>query len=329
MTRKTLLLSETDVNQCITMKEVFNIVEKTFSAHGNNQVIMPAKITLDIKEIGINSWINAMPGYISTTNTMGIKWAGGFTDNFKKGLPYVMATIILNDSESGQVISIMNGVNISNMRTGCAAAVTAKYTARKDSSKVAFIGAGMQARMTLEALTYCFDITEVRASDINASTLETFKLDMQNKTGIKVIASPDNKTAVEGADIIITATQADEALVHDNWIISGATAISLGSYQEFAEKFINSADKIIVDSLEQCTHRGELKKPFEKGLITEKNITAELGEVVAGKKIGRSLDSERILAVPIGLGTLDLAVAHEVLQCAMGKKIGVEYSFYQ
>lgn len=327
MSNSTLLLSEEDVKKCIPKEEILSTIDEVFRAHGEKKVIMPAKITLDMKRAGIDSWINAMPGYISDLNIAGIKWAGGFVNNSKKNLPYIMATIILNDPETGHVLAIMEGSHITNIRTGAAAALAAKYSARLDSKSVAFIGTGLQAKMTLRFLVKCFNLKEVITSDVNPIAIKSFKKEMEEELGLNVQLAENNLEAVTNADIIITATYADEALVMNDWVKKGATAISLGSYQEFDEQFVLTADKIFVDNWAQCKHRGELKKLAERGAITDVNISAEMGEVAAKLKPGRETDEERILSIPVGMGTQDIAIGWKVYQSAIENRLGKSFNF--
>lgn len=329
MNKFTLLLNQKEIQECISDQEIFNSVDEVFRGHGEGKIIMPAKITLDMESFNIDSWLNAMPAYVSYLNAAGIKWAGGFIHNPKKGLSYVMATIILNDSETGYPLSIMDGIHITNIRTGAAAALSAKYLANKDSEVVCFIGAGMQAKTTLQNLYPCFDIKEVRISDINPKAMESFKTEMEKEFDIKVVITDSNKEAAKGSDIIYTATQADEPLLMNDWIKKGATVVTLGSYQELDEAFTLTADKILVDDWAQCSHRGELSKLTEKGLITKNSIYSEIGDVAAGKKVGRESKDERILVVPIGLGSHDVAVASKVYKRAMEKGIGTKYNFWR
>lgn len=325
----TLLLSQRDIQECLTWEDIIEVVEKVFRSHGEGTTFFPAKITLDLTPVGLPNWINAMPAYVGAYGMAGIKWAGGFINNRAKGLPYVQATIILNDRETGVPLSIQDGIWITTARTGAQTAVAAKYLARKDASVVAFIGAGAQARSTLTCLVKqkWFKLDEVRVYDVIPAASERFVHEMSEQFGIPVKAARTNQEAVEGADIIATMTTADEPLVMDEWVKKGAFVSSIGSYQELDEKLVLKADKLLVDSWDQNVHRGELVKLIERGLITCRNIYAEVGDVVAGKKPGREDDKERIVACIIGLGAHDIGAAALAYKIARKKGLGVELSF--
>jgi alanine dehydrogenase len=328
MAHETILLSQSDLESVIDLDDVCDTVEETFRQHGLGSVVLPAKITLDINPVDHQAWMNAMPAYVKAQEAAGIKWAGGFVNNPRDhNLPYVMATIMLNDPVTGQTLAVMDGAHITNVRTGAAAAVSAKHTAQPDVAVVAIIGAGTQGRWTLRALQRYFNISEVRVVDIRPEAVEHFIEEVQTQTDASLVGFGTADDAARGADLIFTATPADAPLVQDESIGPGATVVSIGSYQELDDGFVLAADKIIVDSVEQCLHRGELARLYEQGLLSSTDIHCELGELVAGRKTGRESPDERILVVPIGLGSLDIAVARKALTRAMQNGIGQRFAF--
>lgn len=309
---KTILISRDQIKKVLDVNMAIQTVDEVFKAHGNKEVIMPAKITLDLSPMGIEAWTNAMPAYYRPLNAAGVKWTGGHANNYRKGLPYGMATIILQDPETGVLLAVMDAFYIENLRTGSVAAVCAKYLANIGSEVVAIIGAGQQGRTSLEAISQVFSVKEARAYDLKPEASEQYAQEMKAVIGAKVLPVSNPKDAVTNADIIVTATQGDEPIVRDEWLKPGALSISLGSWQEFDEESILRADKVLVDSWEQCTHRGELAKLVAKGAFTHKMLYGEIGEVAAGLKPARTSAIEKIMAVPIGLGTHDIAIACKV-----------------
>jgi ornithine cyclodeaminase/alanine dehydrogenase len=292
---------------------------------------MPPKITLDLGEgqpwPPYKGYMNAMPAYLGDRDIAGIKWAGGFQGNWKTGLPFITAMILLINPKNGVFVAVMDGAHITGLRTGAASAVCAKYLARKDSSVVGIIGAGLQARMHLRALHHLFKLKEVRVIDIQTGTAENYSREMKTETGLNILLKRSYQEVVEGADIICTVTTGDEPMVRKEWLKKGSLVISAGSYQELDPEVILSADKIVVDSWAQTSHRGELARLVEAAKLREKNIHAEIGEILAGKKKGREREDENILAVPIGLGSLDIGCAFEVYQKALERKVGTPFSF--
>lgn len=329
---KTLLISQEDVKEKLTMKKAIELTEKTYAAHGNNMVVMPAKITLDTGEF--DGWpayggsYNAMPAYIGPdVDVSGIKWVWGFNDNVKKGIPYIGALVILNDSRTGEPLAIMDGSYITEIRTGAATGVTARYFAKKNSKSAGIIGAGSQGRSNLAALMEVRDIEEVKIVDIKEEAAQKFATEMSEKFGIDVKAVDTNQEAVEGSDIIITVTVANEPLVMKEWLTEGALVVSVGSYQELDDKIPLTADKLVVDSWAQNAHRGELAHLVNSGKISGKNIYAEIGSVVAGKLPARENDREMICACLIGMGSTDITIASNIYRSIKDEGKNSVFSF--
>ncbi|WZL72388.1 ornithine cyclodeaminase family protein [Clostridiaceae bacterium 35-E11] len=325
-----LLISQQDIKSALDMEKTIEVLEKVYRAHGNNQVNMPSKITLDLGES--NDWplyggsYNAMPAYIGEDlDVAGIKWVWGFEDNPKKGLPYIGGTILLNDPRTGEQLAIMDGSYITDIRTGASAGVAAKYLAKKGAQVVSIIGAGVVGRMSLIAISKVLDIKKAFVADIRSEASERFASEMSTLLGIDVIAANSNKEAVEDADVIVTATIANEALVMKDWLKEGSLVITLGSFQELDENIPLSTDKLIVDSWAQNSHRGELLKLVHAGKITETDVYAELPEIIVEKKVGRESDKEKICASIIGMGSTDIGVAGTLYK-QLSKKLETKFN---
>ncbi len=309
----TRLLSRSAIERWLTMDDAIRGVETVYRAHGDGTVAMPAKITLDLRPFGLEAWHNAMPGYVQPLGAAGIKWAGGYSQNpARHGLPYVMAMIILDDPETGYPLAVLDGAFITNIRTGASAAVFARVLSRPGADHVALIGAGVQARFATDALVRTHAIRRISVYDISPDAAARYARYVRDRHDIEVIVADSPEAAVSAADIVITVTFADAALVEGRWLRPGVTALSMGSYQEFDDAAVLSADKIVVDSWDQCAHRGELKRFADAGRLQRSDMHAEIGEIMIGAKPGRERDDERIFSIPIGLGTNDVALARLV-----------------
>lgn len=327
MTREALLLSDHDVRSCLSEAEIIQIVHEVFKAWGEGQFVMPAKISTDLRRFGRDSAFSAMPGYLATHNVAGLKWAAGCAHNPAHGLPYILATILLSDPLTGITLSVLDGCYISGVRTGAQAAWAAKYTANPDSKIAAMIGAGAQSKMALRALAHFFRFESVRVSDISPAARARFQAELEKELGLRIVPAASSQEAAEGADIICCATPDRGPVVRNAWVKKGATAIALGSFQEYDDEFILAANKVIVDSWAQCSNRGALKNVVERGVFSEKNLYGEMGELACGKKPGRHAADERILVVPIGLALHDLAAAGVAYCRALEKGLGVKFNF--
>ena len=308
------MISKEQLQKVLTIKMSIELVEKVYDAHGRDQILMPAKITLDTGEG--NDWppyggsYNAMPAYIGgDVDISGIKWVWGFNDNRAKGIPYIGGVIILNEARTGEVLAIMDGSYITDIRTGASAGVAARYLARKDAKVLAIIGAGVQGKMNARAVCEELPIEEIRVADIRPEACEAYAEEMGPELQVKVTPCATNEEACKGADVIITVTIADEPLVMWDWLKPGCTVLSLGSFQELDEEIPLKSDKLVVDNWAQNAHRGELVKLVHAGRLTEEQVHAEMPEIVVGEKPGREKDEEIICACIIGMGSTDIGTA--------------------
>jgi ornithine cyclodeaminase/alanine dehydrogenase len=327
---ETILLSKSDIEKVMTMKDVVEIVDKTYIGFGEGKVINPTKVGLDLGETAAwppyKGFMNAMPAYVGWLDSAGIKWAGGFLDNAKVGLPYISGMILLINPKNGQFKAVMDGGEITNMRTGAQAAVALKYLHKKKLIKIGLYGAGMQGHYQTMAISQLFDIEELKVYDIKREASAKFVDDMKDRVTGNIIIVDSPEEAADG-NAVICVTQSKDKFVKNSWVKPGTILFAMGSYQECDDDFILTANKIIVDHIGQCLHRGALKELNEKGKISEKDIYATIGELAAGKKKGRTSDKERLLCIPIGTGAMDVAVATVVYKRALEKGLGEKFSF--
>jgi ornithine cyclodeaminase/alanine dehydrogenase len=307
----TSLISADQIMRNVNEADAHAVTGEVLRGLALGRVEMPAKVTMDLGSYGLKAWNTAMPAYIESLGASGFKWVGGFADNrVRHGLPYLIATVLVQDSATGYPLAIMDGVHVTNLRTGAVAAIAVQHYATRQPHRIAFVGAGVQARFALAAIERLAEIAEVRAFDIDPEATLRFRDYCQREHGIALLACDSAEDAVAGADIVITATTSTSPIVRRDWIERGVTAISIGSQgQEFDDEAVLGADKLVCDSWEQCTHLGELRGFAESGRLTRADVHAEIGETVAGLKSGRETSDEFILVVPIGLGALDIALA--------------------
>jgi len=292
-------------------------VETVFRQWGLGNVVMPPKVNLDMARSGHASWSNAMPAYLVSGNTAGIKWVGGYGTNPAQGLPYIMGIVVLTDPQTGHTLSLMDGNYISDWRTGASAAVAAKYLARDGAARIALVGAGAQGRTAAVCLHQVFPAAKIAVADISEARRAAFCAEMRQAHGIDVEGAPTVEAAVRGADVLVLLTTAQEPIIRADWVAPGCLTLAMGSYQQAEDALILGSDRIVVDCWGQAEHRGELKPLVEAGKLSREAVCAELGGIVAGVRPGRGGADERILAVLVGLGAHDVYVAGQVYQRAL------------
>jgi len=323
---ETILLSDEEIKDLISMRDIMDAVELAFREKGLSRVQMPPKMYLVFGKY--NGDLRVMPSYIEEMDVSAVKVVNVHPDNREKySLPTVMAVIILVDPKNGFPMAIMGGKTITDMRTGAAGGVAAKYLARKDSRVAGFVGAGDQARTQLAALLEVFgSFGEVRVWSRSEEARTRFKSEMTMKYGhlCKIITVKNVREAVDGADIIVTATPSRMPLVMDEWIQPGTHFNCVGADapgKEEIDPLILKRAKIVVDDWEQASHSGEINVPLSRGLLSKSDIWAEIGEIVAGIKPGRISDDEITVFVSTGLAIQDAVTANLVYQRAL--KLGV------
>ncbi len=323
---ETLILTDGEVKKLLSLSEVIEAVESAFNQKGLGRVQMPAKIYLYYKKY--NGDLRAMPTFLEDLDISAVKIVNVHPDNpTKNGLPTVMAVITLIDPSTGAPIAIMGGTTITDMRTGAAGGIAAKYLARRDSKVVGFVGAGAQARTQLIALLKVYNLEEVRVWSRTEETKKKFVTEIQQAYGnvIHVFPAASIQKAVEGADIVVTTTPSRKPLVTNDLVSAGMHINCIGAdavgKEELNPKILKRA-KIVVDDWAQASHSGEINVPLSRGIITKDNIWAEIGEIVAGLKPGRQRQGEITVFTSTGLAVQDAVTAKIAYSKAIAAKVG-------
>jgi ornithine cyclodeaminase len=309
------------------MPDVINVVEKVLAFHDEGKVNLPSKVILDLGERE-RGRINAMPAHIGgDIEICGMKWIAGFPPNpVRFGIPRAHALIILNDSSTGVPLAIMDGTYISAMRTGAVTGVGARYLANPDAEVFGIIGCGVQARTQMMAIKAAIPTVRLlKAYDIRKEASNQFATWASQEFKMEAEVVKSAQEAVEGSDLIATVTVADEPIVKDAWLKKGSFFAHVGSYQEEEEEVIFNSDKIVVDLWQEVLHRGTplLAQLYKAKRINDEKIYANIGEIIRGKKPGRTSKQERIFFSPLGLGSEDVGVANFVYREAKKKGLGV------
>jgi len=319
-----IILSQNEVKSCLPMGEAIRAVREAYIAFAKGRVKMPPVMHLDVSQY--NGEVDIKSGYIEDLGLIGTKIASGFYENYKLGLPPGIAVIILMDLKTGIPVAIMDGTYVTAYRTGAAGAVAAKVLARKDSKIIGVVGAGTQARMQILALREIFSLKEIKVWDINTTGRDRYVEEMSEQLKIPIEPVEDIKDAVIEADIIVTVTPSRKALVMKEWIQEGVHINAIGAdgpgKQELDPFIVKRADKVVVDSLDQCRIIGEIQHALADGLITEDDVYAEIGQILIGEKKGRETNEEITLFDATGLAAQDIAAANIVFKQAKEKGIG-------
>ncbi|MGA9811895.1 MAG: hypothetical protein WBQ64_03900 [Terriglobales bacterium] len=356
-----LILREPEIRALLDPRSCIAAMEQAFAAYSTGRAQLPAVIHLDVPENEVpggtaaqnRGEIHVKAGYLNGGPYYAVKIVSGFPNNPQLGLPANDGMIVVFDAHTGAPAAFLldNGF-ITDFRTGAAGAVAAKYLARAEISIVAVVGTGAQARHQVEmlALVRSFDEVRVwgrdldkaraRADDLTKrraeeSTSKASDMSVRPTHPIKrggqlpacnFLVSESVRAAVDGADVVITVTASREPLVRAAWLKPGVTVIAVGSdgpdKQELDVDVLARADKIVADSIPQCLRLGEIHHAVERGSIAKEKLYAELGEITAGLKPGRTSETEIIVCDLTGVGVQDVAAASLVLERAKAEDRG-------
>jgi len=310
---------------CFDLRMAIEVAEKAMIAYEDHRIMFPEKIVQIFDQVAQDR-INCLPATLLDEKVCGAKWVSVFPRNPKRfDVQNLSAIFILSEIEQGFPIAVMEGTLASNMRVAAIGAVAAKHLARKDSESIGFIGAGEQAKMHLLAMKVVRPgLKECRVSAKSAIEEEQF-IDqlsplLPDMTFIR--ANTVARDAMEGADILVTATSAQAPLLKAEWMKPGAFYSHIGGWEDEYEVALQ-CDKIVCDDWETVTHRTQtLSRMYKEGLLSHNDVHADLHELVSKHKPGRETDDERIYFNAVGLAYVDIALAHAMYKRAESAHVG-------
>ena len=325
--RKTLILSRSEMIGLLTPAEYNGCVEQAYRMHGERRFYMDPKGHIVLDRFP-GEW-EAMPSYIEEPHAAACKWVSIREWNRERfNLPTVFSILIYTHPETGFPLAIVDGSYHTVMRTGAAAAVSAKWMARKNSRRLAIVGAGHMAEGVLATCNQVFPFDDVRVWSRSQATLDHFVAAEQPKyKTFTIVASTRLEDVVPGADVVVTVTPARVPIIKNEWISPGMHIAAVGADkkgdQELAGVILTRA-RIFVDDIRQCRTDGEINVPLSEGLIRESDIAGEIGEVITGKKQGRASDTDITLFDSTGIALQDSATVPLEYERAVAAGVGIE-----
>jgi ornithine cyclodeaminase/alanine dehydrogenase len=328
-----LFLSRDDVASLnLGADEVVGAVERALVEHSNGTYEMHPKIGVHPTQTDPGNFIHAMPAYLKGMNACGLKWVGGFSNNYQRDLPSVTGIMVYNDADTGIPLAVMDCSYLTGLRTAAVSAIVARCCARPGSRVLALAGCGFQGRMHLRFLTALVpSIVSVRLRDVRPESAQALADEARSYFGGDITVSGSNEECLQGADIISTCTDGETRVIEEKeWFKAGAFGVGIEGGCAYAAEALHQADKFIVDDIplaeyfdkigrDRVTADGQPDPEFPGGLPS---IYSTIGDIVAGKKPGRESDRERIIAIPIGMGVCDIALTAVIYARACQNNIG-------
>ncbi len=284
------LLAEADLRSAVPLDTAaIDVVEEAFRALGQGGVVMPPILSMAIEER--HGEVDVKTAYVPGLDSFAIKVSPGFFDNPKIGLPSTSGLMILLSSRTGRVEALLldNGY-LTDVRTAAAGAVAARHLAREDAATVCVLGAGMQARMQLQALALVRPITAATLWARDHDRARAAATELAEALGFPVAATTDPAEAVARADVVVTTTPAKAPILRADWLRPGQHITAMGSDQadkgELEPACLARADRYVPDRLSQARVLGELRAAIAAGAVAADAQFVELGAIVAGHAPG-------------------------------------------
>jgi ornithine cyclodeaminase/alanine dehydrogenase-like protein (mu-crystallin family) len=285
---------------------------------------MPVRLVVPLPQI--QGRITSMPGFLTEDKALGMKVVTYFQDNPKNNLPAILATIMLFSAETGKIIATMDGSYITAIRTACASAMATKALANPQNGVLGILGAGVQARTHIQALIRVRKIEKIKLYSPSGASAAAVKKEMESQVKCAIDVANSAEEAVRGADLVVTATTAKEPILKSAWLKPGVHINAVGSHRPDLREIDGATlarAKIIVDSrdaiMAEC---GDILLALKEKSIAENAIHAEIGEVLAKVKPGRTDQDEITLYKSVGIAIQDVAAANLVYRKALDKGVG-------
>lgn len=318
-----LYLTESDVQQTLTVSEAVDLAEKGIKADAAGQV-NGDKFYMNVNQDG---FIKPFSGYLAGEEYAFVKTFSYFPSNPEKfNRPTTSSMVILFDATNGLPVCMMEAGWVTGLKTAASTAVTTAYLARPESDTVTIFGAGTLGRMHLRALAERFSLKQAFFVDIIPEAAKACAVDLEKELGfpVEAISLENRESAVRKSDVIFTVTTGDQALVELDWLKPGVFIARLGSYQEVALEVITGADKVVVDSWRYVSPRiPEIIQLVQEERFSREQVYAEWPDIVGGKTPGRESQDEIIIYIALGIWGEYAAILPEAYRKAKSLGLGM------
>ena len=319
------VINKAIIDDVYTMLDAIQANKEALAIYSRNGSIIPLRTNIDVTAFEGQSLY--MPGYAADAHALGVKIVSVYPNNIAKGIPSVPSTMVLIDDETGQVIALLDGTYLTQVRTGAVAGAATDLLARQDSKVFTIFGAGGQAESQVDAVLAVRDIEQVYVCDLDEARREAFAAHIAEKHHVKAEAAASAEDAVRQSDIITCVTTTRRPLFDASWLKAGAHVNGIGSYtpemQEIPAEAILNADGVYVDTFDGVLNEaGDFIKPISEGMFTNKIITGELGDVVNGTVVGRKDASQITVFKSTGSAVMDVVNARRIYEKALAHNAG-------
>lgn len=317
-----LVLSEADVAEAISMADGVRLVEHAFQQYAEGHAVLLPRVSLDLP--GNGGSFRVMSATMPAVGAFGLKTLTGYPGKRLPGETYFV--LLLFSTETGALRAVMAAGHLTGIRTGAATGVAAKYLARADATVLGVFGAGVQARQQIAALMTVRPISCIKVFDVDRAKAEALAAKLCDQFSIDARPAASPRETVAESDLVVTATTSREPVFCGDWLEEGTHVSGIGANSPSKRELDGATfrrGKIVVDFKDQTLQEaGDLREALSTGKITVDDVHAELGEIITGRKEGRSSDREITVFKAVGIAVEDIAAAAHVYEQAVAKGLG-------
>ena len=323
----TIILQSEDIKKCVQLNEqLIPIIEDAFKNLAQGKTTMPPILRLDIEKYHGETDVKA--AYIEGLDSYAVKVASAFFNNPKLGLQSSTGLMILLDSQTGFIKSVLLDKGyLTDVRTAIAGAIAAKHLSNHDSTKAGIIGAGLQAKLQLEALTLVRKINTAYIWSRDSTKTNKF-VEQIKDLNITLEVCSSAEEVLQKSEIVVTTTPSKSPLIKSDWLKKGLHITAMGSDAEQKNELdpviIKQCDLYVPDSVSQTAILGELHHALEKNIVSSDYNYDELGNVILNSNLGRKNKDDITVCDLTGTGVQDTAIARHTFNIALKKKLGIE-----
>src|SRR5262245_10691811 len=314
-----LVLERARVAQLLTLADCLGAVEAAFASAGRGAPhrfsALGAPVELGGFHVKVAVFASERPWFVAKTNA-------NFPGNPERhGLPTIQGAILVFEADTGRLRAVMDTIEITRLRTAAATAVAARHLARPDSQVATICGCGEQGVVQLRALRSVLPIERAYAFDLQAGRAQRLAAEAAD-LGIEITPTSDLARATRASDVVVTCTTSHQYVLGPEAVRPGTFIAAVGADHPEKREIhprLMAASKVVVDDLQQCAECGDLHHALESGDLTRDAVHAQLSELAAGRKRGRTSAEEITIFDSTGIALEDAASAVLVVERATAR----------
>lgn len=324
-----VLIKSREIQEHFTMNEAIDAMEEAFSCLWSGRSYVPQRFVTSMANKQLHLMLK--PASVDEQKRAAIKIITQKEMGVVRGIPAIVGVVMVLDTETGEVLSLMDGEYLTALRTGAASGLATRYFANANANKVAVFGCGAQGKTQLEAVAAVRSLTKAWVFDKSEEVATKFANEMQENLGIDIEVA-ETKKVLQECDVICTATNAEAPLFLFEDVKPGVHINAIGSFkpnmQELDPHLLKQA-KIIVDQKEPClAESGDLIKPIASQLFTEEHVWGDIGAYALKEIQGRTSEKEITVFKSVGVAIQDYVVANRIYEKALRVGFGQEFNMF-